>query len=292
MNKKTLKGRESLNKYLEISGKFYALTDYKSYHEKMDFQCSKCQYIWNTTPEAIQQGKSCIACLGKVLTVDNLQKRVDASGKNITVVNTSGKAGLFTCSCNECSHIWETQTSILFRYNTGGCPSCSKKVRGSTEKLQAMFDDHGNNVKVLGDYVNNSTPVKCVCLDCSEVFYPPASAVMYGSGCPFCCFKGRIPKTPAFLYYVRVTTSSGVFWKIGITGKNNVLDRFTSVDRKKVILLYSHLFEDGATAYYSEQNILRLYKKYLAKNVKTLESGNTEIFTHDVLQMDHLGGRL
>lgn len=288
-DKRKEKGMKSLKAYLESSGKFLARSEYKSYSDKMDFECTKCQYLWRTTPFAVQQGKSCPACLGKVLTVDNLQSKIDDSGKSIKVLDVLGRDGEFLCSCNICSHVWKTRSAILFRYNSSGCPMCSKKVRGTVEKLQAMFIEHGNNVEVVGQYVNNSTPIECRCLDCSEVFYPIPTTVIYGSGCPFCCFKGRIPAGPASLYYARVNTDSDVFWKIGITSKSNIIDRFPPGERKKIIILYSYLFSNGHDAYLAEKNILRIYKQYLAKDVQVLDSGNTELFSKDVLQMNHLG---
>lgn len=290
INKKTERGRKSLQNFLESCGKFTAVSEYEAYDKKMLFKCNSCSFDWETTPAAVQQGKNCPACQGKVLTTYHVQNKLDAAGKSITVLSIGAVRSGFTCSCDKCGYEWNTNLTTVLRHQVGGCPSCSGKVRGSVEKLQAMFSQYNHNVTVLGPYVNNSTPIECRCNGCGQIFFPAAASVMYGSGCPFCCFKGRIPRgIPTQLYYVRVNDDSGTYWKVGITTKADVMSRFsTSKSRSKITVLYSFLFEDGEQAYIAEKNILRLYKEYLAQDLDILSDGNTEIFTKDVLQMNHL----
>lgn len=288
MNLKTERGRKSLDDYLSSTDKFIRLSEYISYSEKMLFKCKTCDYEFWTKPGGIQKGIGCPACLGKVLTVRNLQAKIDQYKKDIKVLAVHGKKGRFSCSCNICNHIWDTQTKVLFRYESGGCPKCSKKLKGSVEKLQEFLNSHDNHATVVGEYINNYTPVACICHKCKQEFKSTPATAMYGAGCPFCCFKGRIPKDGAYLYYIQVETSVGAFWKIGITTKQDILSRYPRAERKFMKVLYSNYFADGKTAYICEKNILTMYKEYLANNVSILYSGNTELFTKDVLQMSHL----
>lgn len=290
MNKKTEKGKKSFLDYIDRSGnKFIPLEEYKSYYTKILVECSCCGFQDSKSPRVIQDGIDCSYCCGKLLDVERVQEFLDDLGKKIEVVSVHGTKGKFNCRCRECGHEWSTTKSVISKNKEGNsaCPCCNMKLKGSVEKLEQLFREYGHKVRVVGEYVNNSTPVETQCLSCHKPFYPIPTSVLYGSGCPNCCFKGRIPKGPATLYYMRVDFDDKSFWKIGITTKENPLDRYTSTERKRLILLFSHKFEDGLTAYVCEKNILRLYSDYRA-DTSALYSGNTELFTKDVLQLNHL----
>ena len=286
------RGQITLEKYVKSSGKFTILAAYKSYKSPILIKCNVCEYEWETTSKSIQTGIDCICCTGRVWDTKKMQNYLDENSKNIQIVSEyCGSQSPVDCQCKVCGYVWTCSPDNLKR-NNSGCPVCNRKGNGSTENLQKMFDDNGHKVSVVGNYVNNSTPVKCECDACGEVFYPTAATVMYGSGCPFCCFKGAVPNVPARLYYVRISTEEGTYWKVGITTKPNIVNRFPNGERKHIKVLYSFLFDSGESAYRAEKDILRLYKAFLLpKGVKILETGNTEIFTHDVLQMDHLANK-
>jgi len=192
-----------------------------------------------------------------------------------------------TVLCNSCERQWTNNASVIL---ASGCASCSGKLKGSLEKLQERLDSRNSGIIVGGDYVNAFTKVNCLCSRCGET-WESTPHTLSNHGCPFCCFKGRIPRNrPAYLYYVRISDNGNTYWKIGITTKSNVMGRFVSDKcRKKITPVYSFLFEKGEHAYYAEKNILRLYKNYiLPADIKVLDDGNTEVFTKDVLQMGHL----
>lgn len=281
---------DSIQKILTKKGIRITLSgEYINQKSKITCVCDDCGYCWETLSSTLKKwkGESCRYCsLGWIRSTDELREKIRKQGKDFSIKDSDTKYS-YSVTCNICSYAWNsTRTGLL----TNNCARCSGKEKGSLLKVQKLVKERG--IQVTGEYVNAFTKLNCHCLKCKENWEAtPHNLTKSLSGCPFCCFKGRIPRgREATLYYVRIDSNLGCFWKIGITTKKEVLDRFAS-DKYKITVLYSHVFEDGEQAYISEKNILRLYKEYLVENVKILRDGNTEIFTHDVLQMNHLDRR-
>lgn len=263
---------------------------YTDFRTKLSFICKACDYEFSTKPQQVYAGKRCPFCDGKKKDRQRIQAELDLLGKDISVIGdyTNAREGM-ECSCDNCGYLWSTTYSNLKR---NGCPSCPKRVKGSIEELEGIAVSYGKPIKILSEYVSRKSGVTCLCENCGLKWETPAASIVNGSGCPNCAPTGYNPSTPAYLYYLRVVDGKDTFWKIGITAKE-VNKRFCLLsDREKITILYIHRFESGKDARTAEQNILRLYKNYrVDKSVKPLvHGGNTELFTHDVLQMDHLGG--
>lgn len=260
--------------------------EYKTRRGKLAVKCEACGYQWNTTPDVLRGLDDCICCSGYVHTKQRYQKMLDDAGKSIELLSDyNGSQKPIDVKCRVCEYTWTSSTVNNLKYK--GCPSCNNKIKGSVEKLQKCFDDFGHHVVVLGDYVNNSTPIKCLCLVCNKNFYPSGSTIIYGSGCSNCKKGGFNPQLPGYLYYLRVTSGTETYWKIGITNIG-VKSRFKGKDREKISVLYCYLFENGKDACTAESNILKMFKDYRASGLNILSVGNTELFTKDVLQMNHL----
>ena len=93
-------------------------------------------------------------------------------------------------------------------------------------------------------------------------------------------------KIPGLLYYIK---SQGIY-KIGITNLT-VEQRFSHVWHK-IEIIKTWFFDNGQEARDEEKRILRefAYAKHNAEGIEGL--GNTELFTHDVLLLDHKDKRL
>ena len=94
---------------------------------------------------------------------------------------------------------------------------------------------------------------------------------------------GFDPTLPATLYYVSVL--GGTAYKIGITNRT-VEQRFDPKDFKTVEVIKTWDFPIGYDAKEKESFILNEYKWAKYEGDPLLESGNTELFAHDVLQLD------
>jgi len=89
-------------------------------------------------------------------------------------------------------------------------------------------------------------------------------------------------KSTAILYYICINES---IYKIGITN-NSVQERFSSKELKRIRIVKTWDYEVGKDAFKKEQSIIKTYKKFRYKTDNLLESGNTELFNKDVLQLD------
>ena len=107
------------------------------------------------------------------------------------------------------------------------------------------------------------------------------------TGCKLCNFMnskgGDYYDEPTTLYYIKV----GNLYKIGITIRT-IEERFASegIDYE---VISSKLYKTGKKAFKKEQKILKKYIKYRYYGQKVMKySGNSELFTHDVLGLDHV----
>jgi len=85
-----------------------------------------------------------------------------------------------------------------------------------------------------------------------------------------------------WLYYIKI---KGLY-KIGVTldkGPDSIHNRFKK-DKTNIDIIDKFLFQDGADAYDIEQFIIKDNNncKYIGENV--LVSGNSELFTTDIMQ--------
>lgn len=256
----------------------------------MEFLCMDCEGTFKTSASNIYSGcNHCTYCSGKNLNKKSIQIKLNKLGKNITVLSEYiDSVTHMDCSCNMCGYNW---TSTFSNLKANGCPSCNKKARWSTDTFKSEVESRKDLI-VLGEYRNAKTPILCQCNSCNLIWNShPTTLLSNNGGCPACAKSGFDPKKPGMLYYLRITDGDSTYWKIGITN-NSVEKRFCSLqDRAKITILYCYVFESGSVAQQAEKNILTLFSEYRAKNVKVLKlNGNTELFTKDVLQMNHLGG--
>ena len=102
------------------------------------------------------------------------------------------------------------------------------------------------------------------------------------SGCPRCSVTGFDVSKPGILYYLEVSDNGSKCYKIGITNLT-VQQRFTASERNKIKVISTTSYARGEDAYNEEQKLLKEYKEYRYTGPNILVSGNTELFTKDVL---------
>lgn len=87
---------------------------------------------------------------------------------------------------------------------------------------------------------------------------------------------------PCVMYYISI--DNGLYYEIGITS-SSVKKRFSSEKQNRFKIIFQKKYERGIDAKKEEQRIKKEYKKYRVKN-KVIHSGNTEVFTYDILGLD------
>lgn len=132
------------------------------------------------------------------------------------------------------------------------------------------------------DYTHNKNTVIIGCKIHGD-FEQEAHTHLSGAGCPLCGKTGYKTSMPGTLYYLRID-SCGMY-KIGITN-NTVNDRFSVKELENITVLKEWEYINGQEAYDQEQKILTQFKHARYNGTPVLTSGNTEIFTYDVLDLD------
>jgi len=171
-----------------------------------------------------------------------------------------------------------------------GCPTCGREIIANARRLDTeQFITKANAVHGVGTYdyskVNYTTQNKQVEIICKfhGSFMQLANTHLQGHSCPGCCRQGYDKTKPGSLYYLEVETSTGeMLYKIGITNRT-VKKRYSKIDRDKITMLFTKYFDNGADALRWETLILRAYKEHKYFGDSILESGNSELFTIDIL---------
>jgi hypothetical protein len=110
---------------------------------------------------------------------------------------------------------------------------------------------------------------------------------LQGKGCSNCQKNGFQKALPATLYYLKVTSGDTVLYKIGITNRT-VKQRYTTTNHNLINIVFIKEFKSGLDCYNEEQRLLKKYKDYLYKGSPILSSGNTELFTKDIMCLEYI----
>lgn len=201
--------------------------------------------------------------------------------------------GVLTVKCMNHSTPYEFSRSpwnLTYRPEPRGCPVCSYikyDTESFIEKLIPLYDNIFDFSLV--EYVNSATPVKVVCKKCGYEGSKSATRILQGnSTCMACNSRSRGFKCnkPGNLYYLKVSTDSGTHvYKIGITNQT-VQKRFSIKELARIEILQITAFDSGQDAYDAEQTILKKFKEFQYKGHDVLDTGNTELFTKDILGLD------
>jgi len=70
------------------------------------------------------------------------------------------------------------------------------------------------------------------------------------------------------------------------------MQRYKTGDRSKIEVLSEVYYANGYDAARAETEIKRKYKRYKWKGPDLLSSGNSELFTKDILGLDHAATRV
>ena len=171
--------------------------------------------------------------------------------------------------------------------NKSKCPQCkaenvSIRCRKSIEdfKLEANIT-HGNLYSYDNViYKTARLPVIITCKEHGDFLQLPDNHLK-GAGCPSCHGGMYNGSKETILYYLSI--NDGEAYKIGITCKS-VNERFTPKDRLKIEVIKTWLLPTGREAYDLEQLILKQLKAKKLVGSKLLTSGNTELFSEDILK--------
>lgn len=167
-----------------------------------------------------------------------------------------------------------------------GCSKCGKKKMAARQRdsmesfIEKAREVHGERYQYLHPYNTARTPTTITCPDHGGFEQLPTNHLK-GSGCPSCNGGVFSPSRPTILYYLSI--NDGTAYKIGITAKT-VAARFTPADNLKIEVVKTWHFDNGRTAYETEQMFIKRFSDYRYQGDNLLGSGNTELFTTDVYE--------
>ena len=175
-----------VNPYIKILG------TYINASTKVKCRClvDDCNHIWEVKPTHLLNGHGCPKCahkmLGNILSLshEDFEKRVKFNDKNIELlsdyVNATTK---IKYKCLECEYVGYALPYNLIKDN---CPRCSNHERYTTEDFRKKILLINPNVLVIGEYVNRTTKIECMCLLDGCKWNVEPRLLLNGSGCPQC----------------------------------------------------------------------------------------------------------
>ena len=179
-----------------------------------------------------------------------------------------------------------------------GCHKCG--IESHKELLTKPFEYYVNLFKKIHNdkyeyikpsyYTDSRDKIPIRCKKCNRYFEQTINAHRNSKGCPLCeNIYGFDKSKKALLYYLKVTENDEAYYKIGITNKTSVAERFSSNDLAKIKVLNVVEYQNGQTCYDEEQRILKKFKNFRYKGSENILSsgGNTELFIKDVLGLDN-----
>lgn len=255
--------------------------------------CTVHNEQFTVEPRTHLRGTSCKLCNPRYLDTDvfvarSVEVHGDLYDYSKTIYLNNKTKVTITCPIHG---DFEQQTNE--HLNGGGCPKCgserSADFRRKTAKqfIKEATKVHNNrysyeNVK----YINSKIPVSITCRDHGDFEQSP-NTHLRGSGCLQCVeynggFKWYLP---GILYYLKVEVDGYVAYKVGITNRS-IKSRFKAYELECITVIKTWDYPEGKEARKKEKDILDKFKVYSWTGPNLLESGNTELFDRDVLELD------
>lgn len=272
----------------------YSNVIFKNMMDKVSILCTKCDHIFHQSMSEHLRSKGCPVCsrhkINKTLSLTKFINKANKvhnntySYKSSIYINSKTKLEIV---CAKHGSFWQIPNSHILG---SGCKQCSienasKPLRYSIDDIETKANSVHNNIysyeKAI--YTGVLSKIEIICKTHGS-FFQVAADHLKGRGCPKCAIHGFNFTKPAILYYLKITTPTIILYKIGITN-STVNKRFTLLDREVITVLRQTEYLLGKDAYDEEQRILKEFKQFQYIGPDILSSGNTELFTQDVLSI-------
>jgi hypothetical protein len=223
-------------------------------------------------------------CDGQIVTHEEVERMYREEGYTLLTryKNSNTKVKY---RCPEGHERWAVASSFKQGHR---CLHCAGKIV-TQEQVEELFVKQG--YKTLSKYQNSKTPIEFICPENHrhKITY---TSFKQGQRCAYCAEYGFNPDKPGTLYYIAFYHPEHLdefgniapLYKIGVTNRT-VQERFEREPTPyRIIHTESYLF--GFLAYEKEQRILAQHAAHKYTGANLLVSGNTELFTTDILNLD------
>jgi hypothetical protein len=175
--------------------------NYNGMYTPMEFQCSKCSYVFTKAPRVLMNGLYGCAECAKISRGD-IQRRTESHflawaqkthGGNFTyhykLNQTFGNADTISRTCKTCN---ETSEQLIASHLHNGCAICSGMQKHTTAsfiaKSKLVWGENMFDYKHVS-YISNKTHVTLICKKKSHMFSCAPSNHFSKRGCPDCAAK-------------------------------------------------------------------------------------------------------
>jgi len=251
-------------------------------------------------PNKLVVGKGCPKCLEEGRIKENKRNFVEIASKIFNNYYSYDKVeykDIKTKIIVTCPVHGDFEIMTNNHLNRHGCQKCgiNKRKYSTKEYIEESIKKHkGYYSYDKVEYKGSGHKIIVTCPVHGD-FEVNAGSHLFGTGCLKCSkekngilkYKGKI----TYLYYIYFPQYD--LYKIGLTRKS-VENRFAHEikDGLEIEILKVQEYKDGAQAFVLEQAILQKHKDKIIKKKlnKILITGNTEIFTEDVLNLKEMDG--
>lgn len=174
---------------IEILGNFTKMTD------RIEVRCKTCGKTWNPIAQSLYLGHGCLKCAGKEQkTTEEIKAELAILRPDVEILGEYKNALTpVLYRFLDCGH--ECLISTAHIKSGRGCPECAKALKGASqrhdnERLQAILDERFGDIEVVGDYVNDTTPILFRCRRCGHEWTARPNDVKTSRGCPQCYKTG------------------------------------------------------------------------------------------------------
>ena len=268
----------------------YSKTIYKNNYTKVIITCP-IHGDFEQTPLQHLRGNGCVRCSAekeKDLIIKQFLETANNLHNNKYTYDMSTYKNNRTPIQMHCSNHGEFLQTTTNHLKGHGCRKCQYEILATNfKKPQDTFIyecNIANNYKYDYSktvYTSSRNKIMIACPVHGD-FEQWALHHIRGVGCPSCSVSGFNKNKPGILYYLSI--NNGECYKIGITNLS-VSERYTKTDLEKITLIEEIYYENGEEAYIKEQSILKKYKQHQYTSTKPLTSGNTELFSCDLLRI-------
>lgn len=167
------------------------LEEYQGTHIKIQCECLVCGNKWKTTPNTLLRGCGCSECGNKRIsqlktkTHEQFTTEAKVINSNIQVIGKyQGALAKVKCKCLICNYEWGVQASHILSGH--GCPVCGNSIKKTHQQFINEMNIVNSNIKIISEYINAFTKVKCKCKICSKEWEAVPNSLLNGIGCPRC----------------------------------------------------------------------------------------------------------
>lgn len=183
--------KEFIQRLKEKTDTIIPVSEYIGWGKPMTYRCLVCGNEWEVSEASrFYYGFGCPKCGDKMKSIKQLKTHDQFVNEmmnispNIKIIGKYKNArSKIECECLIDGYHWFATPDNLLRGT--GCPKCSGRVQ-STEIFKERLKNIQPYIEVVGEYVNNSTKINCICHLHNFKFKSTPQNLLDGKGCKYC----------------------------------------------------------------------------------------------------------